>query len=1204
MQVGPYQLAAPLPAGGDFARYKAVDVRTQAAAEVRLLRQGFRESLEFEATARHLAMAELVDSPSVRAIKAMELEVEPSHVVLEWLEGLCLSDQHQGDNELGPVEVLELGCQLGEALVAIHRIGFVHGSIDPAMIQQRTKRQWVLDVADRGEERGFIAAEALRGEAEPASDIFSVAAILYWLLLDKRLAEAEVSELSIELIGQELASIDQLQSATELLGTLLVESLSSDPSARPHAADFTARLRGCERQVAGESAVTLPAVDNTLVMEQTAPPQAAIDRTMVGDLQPIVLEVETTPERLGRFRIVKKLGEGGMGTVYQGEDMADGALVAIKVLGTSVAQDDQSRRRFAKEARMLARIKSPYVANLLEFNDDGGTDYLVIEFVAGSDLAALLEQEKALDESAALALMVDVARGLSLAHSRGIIHRDIKPDNVLLTSEGMQRIKDGDAAPDSQQPLAKLTDFGLARGLDQTESLAITRQGTVMGTPYYMPPEQCRGEATDARSDVYSMGATLFHLLAGRPPYVAKTHVGVLNKHANDPVPSLSKYKPGIASGIERVVEKTLAKNPDARYADADALLVDLENLLHGEPTSLAIHPALPDRDSANTLEYEFTWTLSASAAQLWPFVANTDRLNQAMGLPPARFTTRNDPERGVRRFAETKIVGQKIAWEEHPFEWIEGRRMSVLRQFSHGPFAWFVNVVELTPQTDGRTLLSHKVLLEPKNVFGRFIAKMEIGIKAKRSLTRIYQQIDGYITGGKQSDATADPFHKSLGLNSRRRSLLNQRLGRLRNGGVDAAVIDAIGQFLEYASDQDVARIRPRAFAERFGVNSDDVLAACLHAAREGLLVLLWDILCPSCQIPANVEESLAALEGHGHCEACNVDFDLDFANSIEMIFRAHPEIRDVEVRTYCIGGPAFSAHVVAQVRLAVGERFEMELGLGEGSYRIRGPQLPFAVDVRVSAASTNGRCDVPLSKPLPRELVPILKPGSQVITLLNDGPTELLVRLERTASTHDAVTAAEASSNPLFRELLPGEVLSPGQIVSVATVTVLMVQLDEAAKLYGELGDGAAFDVIRESLVALDRCATQNQGAVVKIIGEGMIATFTDPESAVRSVLDMQSAISEVVIDRPLTMRAALHRGPAMVTTLNDRLDYFGSTIHIAHRLLDLAAAGDIMLTDAIADNPDVASLLTDASATATVVSTDLANVVVQRYQHTTRA
>ena len=181
------------------------------------------------------------------------------------------------------------------------------------------------------------------------------------------------------------------------------------------------------------------------------------------------------------------------------------------------------------------------------------------------------------------------------------------------------------------------------------------------------------------------------------------------------------------------------------------------------------------------------------------------------------------------------------------------------------------------------------------------------------------------------------------------RRQRLDRLIDRLVERGIDVAVVDRLFEHLIAGSAQELARIRPLALAERFGLDPDQVVAACLHGATEGLLELHWDLLCPVCRISAQVTDTLREIADHAHCQACHLDFDLDFANSIELIFRVHPEIREAELGTYCVGGPAHSPHVVAQMRVAAAERIELELALPEGSYRLRGPQLPWSADFRV---------------------------------------------------------------------------------------------------------------------------------------------------------------------------------------------------------------------------------------------------------------
>ena len=261
---------------------------------------------------------------------------------------------------------------------------------------------------------------------------------------------------------------------------------------------------------------------------------------------------------------------------------------------------------------------------------------------------------------------------------------------------------------------------------------------------------------------------------------------------------------------------------------------------------------------------------------------------------------------------------------------------------------------------------------------------------------------------------------------------------------------------------------------------------------------MLLWDLLCPVCRISSEIKDTLRAIRDHGHCPACNLDYPLDFASSVELIFRVHPEIRPVDLGTYCIGGPAHSPHVPAQVRVAAGERIELPLALPEGSYRLRGPQLPWSLDFQVDAR----RSDPALARSTWRPAPDPRPPGpSAPVTRSSPSPTrstrDLLVRIERTAARTDALTAARASSLALFRELFPGEVLSPGQLATVSTVTLMAVELDpaQADALYRDLGDARAFNVIHELFRLLDEAVRDAGGAVVKTVGEGVLAAFERP-------------------------------------------------------------------------------------------------------------
>jgi serine/threonine protein kinase/class 3 adenylate cyclase len=865
-----------------------------------------------------------------------------------------------------------------------------------------------------------------------------------------------------------------------------------------------------------------------------------------------------------------------MGAVYRGEDMTDGSPVALKVLGSRSSTQPDALIRLLKEARLLAEVNNPYVANLQEVNEDEGVYYLVMEFVPGCSLARYLVEHGKMDEPSALEVMADVARALLDAHERGIVHRDVKPENILLLEAETGAGQRNPGA--SNGPRAKLTDFGLARHVVESESLNVTRAGAILGTPLYMAPEQCSGHgAVDARSDVYAMGATLFHLLAGQPPFLADSPIRLIAMHANDPPPSLKQLNPALSDGVCQIVGKSLAKHPDSRYASAGMLLRDLERLLRGEPTSIAVHPKLPECDPRNLVEFDFRWELESAPEQLWSYVSNTERLNRAIGLQAPEFSSEIDAGSGrVRRFAKVRAAGMSITWEEHPFEWVEARRFGVLREFSQGPFRWYVSTVALEARPSGGTTLTHRLRIEPRGLLGRTVAAVEVGIRARRSLDRVYRRIDAVLAGKLGRDATLDAFEVPAALSSARRRRLDQLIDRLVVCQVPPSVAEQLGEFLRLAPDQEVARIRPLALAARLRLDPHQLVAACLRGAHEGMLQLLWDILCPICRIPSEVRGTLQELSEHGRCEACNLDFELDFANSVEMIFRAHPEIRDVQIGTYCIGGPSHSPHVAAQARLQAGERIELELALGEGEYRVRGPQLPRAYLFRVQAGAGVAHWELNLKRPPDPELIPRLKSGRQVIAITNDYAQELLVRVERTASRHDALTAARAASLTLFRELFPGEILSPGKLVSVATITLLITELEGAASMYLDLGDAKAFGLLHEHFRIVSERIRAEGGVVLKTVGEGLVAAFHDPVAAVRAGLDLPSQLGREPATSNLRLRLSVHRGPAMVATLNDQLDYFGSTVKLAEGLIGLARGSELVLSASLASDPRVAQVL----------------------------
>lgn len=223
--------------------------------------------------------------------------------------------------------------------------------------------------------------------------------------------------------------------------------------------------------------------------------------------------------KFGQVQVTRELGRGGMGMVYKGRHLGLDVPVAVKTMGEALARDTMGRQRFLREARTAAKLDHPNVVRVLDVNEEKGTPYLVMEFVDGTDLSALLKQHGPLQGMAALKVIAQVADGLAAAHEQGFVHRDIKPHNIFVSKSGK----------------VKLGDFGLARAVEATTEL--TMPGAAIGTAHYMSPEQSEGRDLDQRTDVYSLGVTAYHLITGAPPYTGTTPVSIAVQHVNNDMP-------------------------------------------------------------------------------------------------------------------------------------------------------------------------------------------------------------------------------------------------------------------------------------------------------------------------------------------------------------------------------------------------------------------------------------------------------------------------------------------------------------------------------------------------------------------------------------------------------------------------------------------------------------------------------------------
>jgi eukaryotic-like serine/threonine-protein kinase len=266
----------------------------------------------------------------------------------------------------------------------------------------------------------------------------------------------------------------------------------------------------------------------------------------------------------GRYRLEAKLGSGGMSTVYLARDQTLDRQVAAKVMHREMSEQADQLQRFRQEARAVAKLSHPNVVSVIDAGEDGGHPYIVFEYVEGETLKQRIGREGALNPQEAIAYAIEIARGLSVAHARKMVHRDIKPQNVLIDAEGR----------------AKLTDFGISRQLEQD---GMTATGRVLGTTDYVAPEQAMGHGADPRSDIYSLGVVLYEMLIGEVPFAADSQVGVAMKHVNEELPDVQRRRPELSAAVALVVERATAKDPAERYQHVGEMIDDLSTALEVE---------------------------------------------------------------------------------------------------------------------------------------------------------------------------------------------------------------------------------------------------------------------------------------------------------------------------------------------------------------------------------------------------------------------------------------------------------------------------------------------------------------------------------------------------------------------------------------------------------------------------------------------
>jgi class 3 adenylate cyclase len=587
---------------------------------------------------------------------------------------------------------------------------------------------------------------------------------------------------------------------------------------------------------------------------------------------------------------------------------------------------------------------------------------------------------------------------------------------------------------------------------------------------------------------------------------------------------------------------------------------------------------------------YRWEWTLKSPPEQLWQWVANTDRFNRDTQVPAITMVMDKplvNARRHLRmhRFTLGRIRLIPIEWDEDAFEWIHPYRFGVVRNYTKGPMKQMRVLVELNANAAGGTDALYHVWATPAHDLFAPAVWAQVGILSGNAFKRAFRHYDEMAQRGESLALELHRTRLAPGGKQRLQAAHTVLIGR----GVNAGLVDQLFMLIERGDDLTLMRLRPYALADAWHMPRRAVLEACLHATRVGVLDLRWELLCPLCRGAKEVDDHLDEVSTQVHCDVCNIDYEINFEQNVELTFRPNPSARIVEDTLYCMGGPQVTPHVVIQQVLQPDEQVQFSPVLEQGRYRARVLGENGGVSIRVDAHDPDALSAITITCESSWDGAEWVIAPTSTITLHNNTASEHVLIMERTAWSDQAVTAAEVTLMQVFRDLFSTEALKPGSQIKVGSLTVMFTDLRGSTRMYRQIGDAPAFGVVINHFDVLKNVINSENGAIVKTIGDAVMAVFPRPVNALRAALKAQEALALPTDGTvPLTLKVGINTGHSIAVTLNERLDYFGTTVNLAARLADLSR-GDVVISDLVFTDPEVSELLYQRDVSLTLEAFD---------------
>ncbi len=578
----------------------------------------------------------------------------------------------------------------------------------------------------------------------------------------------------------------------------------------------------------------------------------------------------------------------------------------------------------------------------------------------------------------------------------------------------------------------------------------------------------------------------------------------------------------------------------------------------------LELHPVPEEIAKQKRIERLWVFDLPGTPSALWPFISDTSRMNRALGTAEMKFVEKD----GVRH-GSSKAGGLIHEWIEVPWNWVSEQWLTSTRIYTRGFMKAMYAIHRLEPTETGTRVYLYFAAV-PRN--GLWAMAIKLGFPSiEKAYRKILPALAAQLDRLRPDVLQMPPPELDEASIARLHAARDQLLAE----GLPKESVEHLVELVRTGDDADLHRIQIRERARAWKLPELDLLRIALHATRAGLLELSWDTICPHCRGVRDESDKLSGLVAESRCEACDVDFTTDGLEAVEVTFRVHPSVRLVEDRLYCSAEPAQKDHIRVMVLVAPGQTKVIKPRLPPGRYRVASGRVQgWLLDIEEGGPAAINYAAHPAAT--------VIKAGpNPEVTYVNTGDAPVAFSIQRATWSDDALRPGMLLSFQEFRDLFSEDYIDADVKLAVGEQTLLFTDVVGSTAFYALRGDPGAFIEIKKHFDEVFKIVAENRGAVVKTIGDAVMATFTSPVDAVRSAHLIHDAFHPDRADTPIRLRISLNTGPCIAVRLNSNADYFGGTVNIAAKLQTLAESHQIAISESTYRATNVAEYLAEQHA-----------------------